>query len=140
MTYLGCVLDECLTGEYMATQVCTKITSKLKLLYRKNRFLSKDLRRLLCNALIQPHFDFACAAWYPNLNKKYKNKLKVLQNNCICFFLQLDNREHIRTEYFDKINWVLIDQRFKHCLSTSIYKFFSEICPEHINIIDKKFN
>ena len=96
VTYLGCVLDECLTGESMAMQVCKEVTSKLKFLYRKNRFLSKDLRRLLYNALIQPHFDYACAAWYPNLNKKYKNKLQVLQNKCIRFCLQLDKREHVR--------------------------------------------
>ena len=119
VTYLGCVLDECLTGESMAMQVCKEVTSKLKFLYRKNRFLSKDLRRLLCNALIQPHFDYACAAWYPNLNKKYKNKLQVLQNKCIRFCLQLDNIEHIGTEHFDKICW----------LSTSIFKFFPEMCP-----------
>ena len=129
VTYLGCVLDECLTGESMAMQVCKEVTSKLKFLYRKNRFLSKDLRRLLCNALIQPHFDYACAAWYPNLNKKYKNKLQVLQNKCIRFCLQLDNIEHIGTEHFDKISWLPIDQRFKQCLSTSVFKFFSEKCP-----------
>ena len=93
--------------------ITTKVTLKLKFLYRKNRFLSKDLRRLLCNALIQPHFYYACAAWYPNLNKKYKNKLQVLQKKCIRFCLQLDNREHIETEQFDKINWLPRDQRFK---------------------------
>ena len=37
----------------------------------------------MCNALIQPHFGYACAAWYPNLNKKYKKKLQILQNQCI---------------------------------------------------------
>ena len=72
VTYLGCVLGERLTGESMAMQDCTKVTSKLKFLYRKNRFLSKDLRRFLCNALIQSHFDYACAPWYPNSNKIYK--------------------------------------------------------------------
>ena len=81
MTYLGCVLDGCLIGESMAMQVCTKVTSKLKFLYRKNRVLSKDLKRLLCNALIQSHFDYACAACYPNLNKKYNNKLQALKNS-----------------------------------------------------------
>ena len=30
VTYLGCALDECLTGESKAMQVCTKVTSKLK--------------------------------------------------------------------------------------------------------------
>ena len=44
VTYLGCVLDECLTGESMAMQVCTKVTSKLNFLYRRNRFFSKDLK------------------------------------------------------------------------------------------------
>ena len=79
--YLGCVLDDFLTGESMTMQVCTKVTSKLKFLYRKNRVLSKDLKRLLCNALIQSHFDYACAACYPNLNKKYNNKLQALKNS-----------------------------------------------------------
>ena len=117
-------------------QVWAKVTSKLEFLYRKNRLLSKDLRRLLCNAVIQPHFDYAWAAWYANLNKKYNNKLQVLQNMC----LQLDNREHIRTEHFDKISWLPIDQRFKQCLSTSVFKFFSEMCPQYMNKIYRKTN
>ena len=95
LTYLGCTSDEYLALKSMAIQVCTKITSKLNFLYRKSRFLWKVLRRFLCNALIQPHFDYAFAAWYPNLNQKYRNKLHVSQNKCIRFCLQLDNRGHI---------------------------------------------
>ena len=72
--------NDCLTGESIAMQVCTKGTSKLKFLHRKNRFLCKDLKMLFCNALLQPHFDYACAAWHPDLNEKYRNKLEVLQN------------------------------------------------------------
>ena len=140
VSYLGCVLHESLTGESMVMQVCTKVTSKIKLLYRKNRFHLKELRRFVCNALIQPHFDYACAAWYPNLNKKYKNKLQVLQNKCIRFCLRLDNREYIRTEHFDMINWLPIDQRFKQCLSTSVFKFFSKMCPQYMKEIYKTTN
>ena len=124
----------------MAMQVCTKVTSKLKFLYRKSRFLSKDLRRLLFNALFQPHFDYTCGAWYPNLNKKYNNKLQVLKNNCIRFCLQLGNRQHIGTEHLDKINELPIDQRFKQCLSTSVFKFFSEMCPQYMNKIYRTTN
>ena len=135
VTYLRCVLDECLTGESIAIQVCTKTTSKLKFLSRKNRFFSKDLKMLLCNALIQSYFDYAFAAWYSNLNKKYKNKLQVLKNKCIRFCLQMDNREHMRTEHFDKINWLIIDQRFKQCLFTNVFKFFPKMCPQYMNAI-----
>ena len=61
-------LDENLFGETMALKVISKINCRLRFLYRKNRFLLQPLHRLLCNGLIQPHFDYACSAWYPNLN------------------------------------------------------------------------
>ena len=60
VSYLGCILDESLSDESMALNVVSKINTRLKFLYRKNKFLSPQLRRLLCNALIQPHFDYAC--------------------------------------------------------------------------------
>ena len=68
VTYLDCALDENYSGKTMALKIISKINCRLRFLYRKNRFLSQRLRRLLCNALIQPHFDYACSAWYPNLN------------------------------------------------------------------------
>ena len=95
VTYLGCELGENLSGEAMVSKVMNKINSRLKFLYRKNRYLTPYLKRLLCNALIQPHFDYACSAWYPNLNKKLKSKLQTVQNRCIRYCLQLDNRSHI---------------------------------------------
>ena len=61
----------------MALKVINKINSRLRFLYRKNRYLSPYLKRLLCNAIIQPHFDYACSAWYPDLNKKFKSKLET---------------------------------------------------------------
>ena len=71
--YLGCMLDETMSGETMALSVINKISNKLKSLYQKNRFLSLTQRRLLHNALIEPHFDYTYSAWYSNLTKKLKN-------------------------------------------------------------------
>ena len=62
-----------MSGESMAHKVISKANARLKFLPRKNKYLTPDLCRLLCNALIQPHFDFACSAWYSNLSKKLKN-------------------------------------------------------------------
>ena len=39
VTYLGCVLDENLSGESMATKMLGKINGKLKFLYGKQSFL-----------------------------------------------------------------------------------------------------
>ena len=54
VTYLGCILDETLSGESMAIHVINKINSRLRFLYRQNRYLSFPLCRLLHNAMIQP--------------------------------------------------------------------------------------
>ena len=86
----------------MALDVINKI-NKTKFLHRKNSFLTSVLRHLLCNALIQPHFRYACSAWYPNLTKKIKHRIQTTQT-CIHFFLQLDNLKHISHEVFERLN------------------------------------
>ena len=73
--YLGCCLNNNLRGESMAMKSLTKINTKLHFLHRQNEFLNPKLRRLLCNSLIQPHFDYACISWYPLICQKMRKKL-----------------------------------------------------------------
>ena len=87
-----------------------KVNSRLRFLYRQNKFLDIPLCRLLCNAMIQPFFDYACNAWYPNLNKNLKMRLQAAQNKCIRFCLKLGDRK----KYYsitEKINWLPIHER-----------------------------
>ncbi len=132
VTYLGCVLDEDLSGESMATKVIGKINGRIKFLYRKNKFLNSSLRRLLCNALVQPHFDYACSAWYPNLTQNLSKKLQITQNKCIRFCLLLHNRAHIGANEFKQINWLPIKERFSQCVCSTVFKFFNNNCPVYM--------
>ena len=81
VTYLGCILDNDLSGESMATKVLRLVNNRLKFLYRKQKFLTLSLHRVLCNALIQPHYDYACSAWYPSLTKNCQKRSKHLKIN-----------------------------------------------------------
>ena len=102
--YLGCVLDETLSEERMALKASNKINEKLKSLYRKNKFVTPELSRMLCISIIQPHFDYVCSAWYPNLNEKLKMEIQIAQNKCTWFYLKLDKRHHISSNEFESIN------------------------------------
>ena len=102
VSYLGSILDESMSGESMALSVIHKVNSRIKFLYRKSDYLTYDLRRLLCNAIIQPHFDYACLTWYSGLTKALKNKIQVMQNKCIRFCLSLRNLDHIGIKEFEK--------------------------------------
>ena len=106
VTYHDCILDKSLSGKSITLKIVCKINTRLKFLYRKNKFLSSQLRTLLCNALIQRHFDYACSVWYPNLNKKFKTKLQTLQSKCVRFCLQLDNNAHAGITESKQINWL----------------------------------
>ena len=117
------MLHETMSGETMALSVINKINNKLKFLYRKNRFLTPTLRRLLCNALIQPHFNYACSAWYPNLTKKLKNRIQTSQNKCIRFCLQLDKVTNIFHKEFEILNWLTVIERFNQCINSIVFKY-----------------
>ena len=67
-----------MSGESVANKVISKVNARLVFLHWKNKYLTRNLRRLFCNALIQPHFDYACSVWFPNLSKKLKNRIQSL--------------------------------------------------------------
>ena len=108
-----------------------KINGKLKFLYRKNKFLTPTLRRMLCNAIIQPHFDYACSAWYPNLNEKLRKKIQIAQNKCIWFCLKLD--KHISSKEFESINWLPVNKRVHQCINPITFKFVNNACLHYLN-------
>ena len=95
----------------MAIHVINEINSRLRVLCRQNRFLNFPLRRLLCNAMIQTFFDYVRNAWYPNINKKLKMHLQATRNKYIRFCLKMNDQTGIKSEDFEKINWLPIHER-----------------------------
>ena len=124
-----------MSRETMALSVINKINNKLKFLYRKNRFLTPTLRRLLCNALIQPHFNYACSAWYPNLTKKLKNRIQTSQNKCIRFCLKLDKTAQISHKEFETLNWLPVTERFNQCINSIVFKYVNNQCSNYLNAV-----
>ena len=117
----------------MTLKVINKINSRLKFLHIKNKFLTPVLHRLLCNALIQPHFDYASSAWYPNLTQKMKNKIQITQNKCIRYCLQLDKMTHISKNEFETLNWLPVKDRFNQSINSIVFKYFTKQCHSYLN-------
>ena len=109
----------------MALNVIDKINSRLKFLHRQNRLLTPPLCRLLCNALIQPLFDYAWTAWFPNLSKKLRLRLQVMQNKCIRFCLQLHKMSRICVNKFLELNWLNVHDRYLQFIVSHIFKFYN---------------
>ena len=118
-----------MSGESMANKVISTVNARLKFSHQKNKYLAPNLRRLLCNALIQPHFNYACSVWYPNLSKKLKSRIQTLQNKCIRLCLQLHKMPHISQKEFEAINWLPIKERYNQCVNLIAFKYFDNQCP-----------
>ena len=81
--------------------------------------------------MIQPHFDYACVAWYPLLNKRQSKRIQIVQNKCIRYCLNLDNKAHIGTNEFLKINWLPTKKRVEQCICANVFKFFNQMSPQY---------
>ena len=115
-----------------ALKVINKINLRLKFLQRKKK-LTPALRRLLCNALIQPHIDNASSAWYTSLTQKMKNKIQITQNKCIRYCLQLDKMTHISKNEFETLNWLPVKDRFNQSINSIVFKYFTKQYPSYLN-------
>ena len=132
-TYLGCVLDETLFGKPVALKALNKIYGKLKFLYHKNKSLTPTLCRMLCNAIIQPNFDYARSEWYLKLNEKLKKKIQIAQNKCIRFCLKLDKTHHISSKEFESINRLSVHKSVYQCINAITFKFVNNSCLHYLN-------
>ena len=118
----------------MALKVINKTNSRFRFLYRKNSFLSQSFRWQLCKALVQSHFDYAHSGWYPNLNKRLKSKLQILQDNCIWFCLI---RAHTGLNKFEKIKYLPINEHIEQLINSTNFKYFSNLSPAYMNEVLK---
>ena len=121
-----------MSRDSVALKVINKINSRLKSPQRKKK-LTPALRRLLCNALIQPYFDYSSSAWYHNLTQKMKNKIQITQNKCIRYCLQLDKMTDISRSKFEAFNLLPVKDRFNQSINSIIFKYFTKQCPSYLN-------
>ena len=56
-----------------------------------------------------------------------------MQNKCIRFCLQLDNRSHIGLNELEKINWLNTNDRYRQNLCTIVFNSLHGNCPLYIS-------
>ena len=52
-------------------------------------------------------------------------------------FLGLKCREYVSNEHFEKLNWPPINQRFKQCVTSTVFKFVQNKCPAYMNEVSR---
>ena len=122
-----------LSGEAMASKDLNKVNAKLKFLYRQSRYLTPKYRRLLCNALIQPHFDYGCSSWLPLLKKNLKTQNSKSSKQKCSFCQNLPPRSYINPLRVRKMNWLPVSDRVEYCVANTAFNYWNAIVPGYIH-------
>jgi len=134
--YLGVTLDQDMSGTTMGTSVIKKVNSKIKFLYRKRVFFGVKERKMLCSALLQSNFDYACNSWYRGLQKKLRDRLQTAQNKIIRYILNYHCRQHLGFADFNKLGWLNVSGRVDYLSLNLMYSIFNNSAPSYMCNVD----
>ncbi len=124
VNYLGIKIDKTLSGEGTLDTIVKKCTGRMKFLYRQAVCLPKDVKRTLCQSLVQCHLDYTVSSWYAALTQKAKRKLQVLQNKMVRFILDLVPRTHLTVDHMKELNLLWVSDRAKQLRLNNAHKIF----------------
>jgi hypothetical protein len=128
---LGLVLDTKLKFTEHVTNCLRKGFSMLKLLYSHRYYLSKDVRKNLCDSLILSHFNFADIVYGPFLDCYNKKRVQKLQNCCIRFICGIRRGQRVSHKLQDLCWLNMFNRRSLHgvCFYYKVIKFK---CPPYL--------
>lgn len=121
VSYLGCMLDNNLSGTSQAQKVITKVNQRVRFMARISKFLDTKTLVILAGALIQPYYDYACSSWYDGLTVNLKHRLQASQNKLVRLILDLPTRTHLEPYHFVKVGWLKVEDRIA----------FVQLCMAH---------
>ena len=92
-----------------------------------------NARKILCNALIQSHIDYACSTWYTSLKQCHKKKLQVCQNKMVRYILNLGPRSHVGAPELTRVKWLDVKSRVSFLKLNQMYKTRNGKGPSYMN-------
>ena len=133
VTYLGCILDSKVTGESMALKVVSRVNQRVKFLTRTSKFINPAALKILAEALVQCHFDYACSSWYTSTTMTLKKQLQTAQNKLIRLILQLHPRTHLLQSHFDSLKWLRVEERVNQIKLCMVHRIVSNVVPRYLS-------
>ena len=130
--YLGVIIDNNLSGEYIVDSIINKVNNRLRFLYRQAKFLDVKCKSSLCSALISCHLDYACSSWYAGLTKGLQQKLQVCQNKVVRFILNLPPMYSVNHSVLASLNLLNVEDRVKQLALNHVFNIFHGNAPSYL--------
>ena len=130
--YLGATLEQDVSGNIMGSTAIKKVNKGLKFMYRNASMFDVRCRKLLCQSLLQSHFDYACNVWFRSMDKCFKMKLQCAQNKMIRYVLSYGPRHHLVHSDFIRLKCLNVPSRVDYLTLNLMYKIFHKSAPKYM--------
>ena len=131
--FLGVFLDNQLKFNIHTNYISNKISKQVGVLYKLNKYLPKEILKLLYNTLILPYISYGIEAWYSTyLN--VSNKINVLQKKSIRAINNLPYNSHTNN-YFHEMNLLKLKDLFDYKVALVIFKTLN--CSENTDLANQ---
>ena len=112
--------------------IIKKISSRVKFLYRKSKFLNRRTKQMLVSALIQCHLDYAASYLFSSLTKTTETKLIRCQNKAIRFILNVKPRTSLKSVDDRLAGFLPLSYRVNSLKLCQLYKVYKGIAPSYL--------
>jgi len=135
---LGVILDEKLSFYPHVKEMCKKVSSKTKALFRIRRFLDQRQSNLLYNAFILSHFQYCPLVWM-FCSKEAHNLLCATHRRALAARYGLSHRTY--SEILSETSSKPIHRLHLELLVTEVYKSINRLNPEIMwNLFEQKLS
>lgn len=128
---LGMIMDSALRYEKHVNDKIKNAFYKLKVLYPIRKYISEEVRGLLCDHLVLSPFNYCSAVYGPRIWIKTENAIQRVQNACARFCFNIPRRDHV-TPYLVKKNILNMKSRRELHLACVTQKVLYNKKPEYL--------
>lgn len=129
--YLGIILDEKLNFDEQVNELVKNVACKVNFLKRISNKCTYDIRKLIFNSIISPHFEY-CSTIYMKCNNEQIKQIQKIHSRAMRTVLKCDYLTS-RKVMLNTLNWLSFHQRVKlNSLISVYYKMKNEMIPQYL--------
>ena len=129
---LGLILDKDLRFKAHVASVLKKAYFSLKMIYAQRHYLSKDIKKNLCELLVLSHFNFCDGIYGPCLDNLDKRRIQKAQNSCLRLIFGI-RRPNPISHKLKVIKWLNMHNRRKLHMAVLYFKIVKTKVPTYLH-------
>ena len=128
---LGVEIHENLNWEKHIEYIARKVSSGIGALKKLKEFVDRDTLVLVCNALIQPHFDYCSEVW-DELAKGLGEGLQKLQKRAARLIMNFRNEHGQSILARTALGWTSLEEGRALMKAKPMYKTVNQLAPQRL--------